>query len=88
MSPNHFVAVAIATSILASTVGAEAQSLRERPRQSATVGAERYEPGRGWGRRDIYSVPPGRQGIITATTPNESGNLGGPYTGGGGGGGP
>jgi hypothetical protein len=37
---------------------------------------------------DLYSREPGTQGTITATTPNQWGNFGGPGTGGGGGGGP
>ncbi len=41
-----------------------------------------YYPGRG---PDLYSQPYGRSGTIGPSTPNASGNLGGPGTGGGGG---
>lgn len=53
--------------------------------QAAPFAPDRpYYRGRG---QDPYAVPRGYSGTIGASTPNESGNLGGPSTGGGGGGG-
>ena len=73
-----------ATTLLIGTAAAEARPVRERHHAPAPVWREqipqRWDRGRGM---DLYSREPGTEGIITATTPNQWGNLGGPSTGGG-----
>ena len=66
---------------------AEAQT-RPRPR-AAAPSASATAAGSGYGQRgsDIYSRPAGSTGTIYWNTPNASGNLGSPSTGGSGGGG-
>jgi hypothetical protein len=83
--------VALAVTIFASTLDAEAQSRRRvAPERAQAPGFSSPGPVYTQGSRTprAYSAPPGYGGIITSTTPNEWGNLGGPSTGGGGGGGP
>ncbi len=65
----------------ASAQRGERRPARPEPREEASPPA--ISRGRG---SEIYAVRPDHTGIITATTPNESGNLGGPSNGGSGGG--
>jgi hypothetical protein len=86
MSRHLLLAAAAAASLLGWSAPSDAQGQRERsraPQMSRSV--ERY-PAQRSRSPAFYSVEPGRPGTITATTPNQWGNLGGPSTGGGGGG--
>ena len=88
MNRKHTIAAAMAATVLAWSLPSEAQQSRQRWREPETTQSVEQPSPRNWRQRDIYSVRPGAHGTITATTPNESGNLGGPYTGGGNSGGP
>jgi hypothetical protein len=82
------VLAALATGLLGAQAAHAQRFERRAPRFEATSGFEDRGPavyGRGRGQ-DPYSTRPGFSGTITANTPNEYGNLGGPGTGGGGGG--
>jgi hypothetical protein len=84
---RRYLAGALAAAALLSSVEAQAQQHRDRAWRGYAVERPQPLPRRSRGP-DLYSAPPGNQGVITATTPNQWGNLGGPTTGGGGGGGP
>jgi len=85
MNRNHLVAAAMAALALAWSVPSDAQAPRGRsPTPQLNRPVDRY-PAQRSRSPDLYAVEPGRNGTITATTPNQWGNLGGPSTGGGGG---
>ena len=72
--------------VLALTATAEAQTRRSQPARSPSSPAANAPLTSPAGRGpDLYSQPAGRSGTIGPSTPNASGNLGGPGTGGGGG---
>ncbi len=87
---KHRRIIASATALLMlGTAAASAQTRSMRERRPAPAWSERA-PQPSWQRSrgpDLYSRQ-GGSGTITATPPNQWGNLGGPGTGGGGGGGP
>lgn len=85
-SQRRIIALTLIAATLLAATGAEAQRTN-RQRAPKPAPQIRYAPGPMRGSAN-YSVPPGYKGIITSSTPNESGNLGGPGAGGGGGGGP
>jgi hypothetical protein len=78
----------MAASLIGWAVPSDAQSQRDRSRASQVSRSVEQYPAQRSRSPDLYSMEPGRSGTITATTPNQWGNLGGPSTGGGGGGGP
>lgn len=78
--PLGFAALAL---MAASGTAATAQRSDRRP---AAPGASAQTDPRG-PVAGSYSIPPGYRGTITSSTPNASGNFGGPGTGGGSGGG-
>jgi hypothetical protein len=87
MRSNRFVrTLPWVLALAASLAGAGAQAQRgDRRPARAEAAPPAAPPSRGRGQ-DPYSVRSGFLGTITANTPNEYGNLGGPGTGGGGGG--
>ena len=88
---KHRRIIASATALLMlGTAAASAQTRSMRERRPAPAAWTERAPQPSWQRSrgpDLYSRQ-GGSGTITATTPNQWGNLGGPGTGGGGGGGP
>jgi hypothetical protein len=88
MNRRHATTLAAAIALLASLAAAQAQPFRERRDQPAWGQEVRRPDPRQRRSPDLYSRVPGTHGAITATTPNQWGNLGGPGTGGGGGGSP
>jgi hypothetical protein len=88
MSRHYILTAAMAASLISWSAPSDAQGHRDRSRAPQVSRSVEQYPAQRSRSPDLYSTEPGRSGIITATTPNQWGNLGGPSTGGGGGGGP
>jgi hypothetical protein len=83
---RSFVTLAVLIGLATLPDAADAQSSRERRLRNADAdqARERRQPR----VRESYATRSTPPGVITARTPNQWGNFGGPGTGGGGGGGP
>ena len=88
MSRYPVLAAALAVPFIGWSVPSDAQVQRARSRAPQISRSVEQYPDQRSRAPSPYSVAPGYTGTITATTPNEWGNLGGPGTGGGGGGSP
>lgn len=84
MRASWILLAALATTSLSGS--AEAQT-RRGARSAQPDAAAQAGPGSGKRGYDLYSRAPGTTGTIYWNTPNASGNLGSPSTGGSGGGG-
>lgn len=82
MNRQILTLAASAALLVTLSAGAGAESVRERRGPAAERYVQYHSASRNRGP-DLYSVPRGAVGPVTATTPNGSGNLGGPGTGGG-----
>lgn len=82
---RNLLLVTAIVALTASTFPADARSRRApagaEPQSTGSVAYPQRYPGRGY---DLYSRPVGAGGSIQWNSPNASGNLGGPGTGGGG----
>lgn len=83
-SPRRVLALSLCAASIIAATGADAQRANRQQRAPEPAPQNRYGPSPMRGSAN-YTVPPGYRGVITSSTPNESGNLGGPGTGGGGG---